>query len=354
MVHKFGIGVGLVCLNIVFNSGLLFTRLASYEDGSIHYSTPSVVMISEILQAFISLLLLGASNILTCFNTSTSALVREMESDTETASVLSPRSSTQIEKNSLVVQSVSFILPAFLFAVSNNLQYYVLLFLDPSSVQTLLNTRIIVTAIFINLLVKKKMSKMQYSVIISLACSIALTRLNQQETWSIPTLSVFWGLCLITIIVVTHSFASVYLEIKMKNNFSTSIHFQNVSLYGFGFIINFGFYIIKEIFVNRWNLFHDFNFYTVMSIFCMIMVGLTVSAILKYLDNIALIFSNSGSVIVVTILSALFLGGSLSINQLLTTLCILMSVFIYVLEDEKIKLADRYLSVQITKDSTKE
>lgn len=276
----------------------------------------------------------------------------QLDSDIE---LLSPRNQTNSQRftffKKYLEEGFSYLLPAFLFSVSYNLQYYVLIFLDGSTFQSLFNTRIIITAVLLNIMLKKRITNIQYAVIISLSCSIALARWNEDSSFNI-SLQIFWGFLIVIVAVLSHSFATVYLEIKIKTNFNTSIHYQNLCISGFGVLFNLIFYIFREIFFKgtkyRWQLFHDFNTFTILSLFCMMIVGISVNGILKYLDNISLIFSNSMSVIVVTIFSFFFLGGSLSVNFFLSTLCILMSVFIYAIEEKKQKIEDRYLSVQIT------
>lgn len=350
-MKKQTLGWILVVVNTLFTSAFVLTRVLSKSSGKIKYSIPAVILIAEILKTFFSIFLYIFTTIFSKFsdfNLMKFDKEMQIESDIE---LYIPRSQniTSFYKK-YFEEGFSYFLPALSFAISNNLQYYALLFLDGSTFQSLFNTRIIITAVLLNIMLKKRITNIQYAVIISLSCSIALARWNEDSTFDI-SLQLFWGFIIVMGAVSSNSFASVYLEIKIKNNFNTSIHYQNLCISIFGVVVNLIFYIIREIITrswSKWHLFHDFNVYTILSLLCMMIVGITVNGIIKYLDNISLIFSNSMSVIVVTIFSFLFMDGTLSINFFLSTLCILMSVFIYANEEKKQRIEDKYLAVQIT------
>jgi drug/metabolite transporter (DMT)-like permease len=260
---------------------------------------------------------------------------------------------TNVEKfKNLFFECFSFFLPAFLLAVAQNLSIWVLLYLDMTTFQTLMNTRIIVTATLYRIFFKKKFSRIQYVSFVLLLSSILISRLNYENNSGF-SFNFLLGFFVMFWIVSCDSLSNVILEMMMKNKFERSLFFQNFSLYFHGIWINLVFYFLREFFMGTlefsFKIFHNYNTFTVLTSISMMMLGFTKNGVLKYLDTIALIFSNTSTVVILTLITGIASKNFMSVHFLLSITCVCCSVLIYVTEDEKMKLEETYFNVLMTK-----
>lgn len=99
----------------------------------------------------------------------------------------------------------------------------------------------------------------------------------------------------------------------MKKNMDDSIHFQIFQLYLYGFFVNISLLIIYE----RKNLlskkfFDGYNIYTFMIVFSSAFMGLSVSGLMKFRDNMVKRFVSSTAILVTTILSFIVFQNKLT------------------------------------------
>ena len=249
-------------------------------------------------------------------------------------------------------ESLTFFLPALLISISQNLSIFVLLYLDMSTFQSLLNTRIIMSALFYRIFFKKSFSKIQYFSLVILVSSILISRWNYEHQLGFSK-KIFFGFLIMSFIIICDSLSYVSLEMIIKKRFETSLYFQNFSLSFHSIFINLFLYIIREIFFEQnglnFKIFHDYNIYTFFTIISILFLGITSNGVLKYLNTISLIFSNTSTVILLTLIGAIQQKNHISIQFLLSITCIASSILIYTKEEDKLKLEDEYFHVQITK-----
>ena len=127
--------------------------------------------------------------------------------------------------------------------------------------------------------------------------------------------SVLWGWVLLLVYVNISAFAGVYSEYMLKRNFRSSIHVQNIHLYCFGIIANI---VMLATDSHNFRLvcdngfFHGWNFWTAASAMCLGSIGLVISGIMKYADNIVKCFAAALAILAGTLISVPLFGFELS------------------------------------------
>ena len=194
-------------------------------------------------------------------------------------------------------KTIAYSVPALIYAFDNNLQFYILEFMDVSSKQLLSNLSILVTALLFRMIMHKPLSSFQWFALVLLVCGLSLSELdsftsNQLDTdlfaRGMKRLGIGLGLLLVQTFM--SSFANVYTESVFKRWGEDSLHLQNLQLYGYGAIINS---LVLLNFQRRRaqgstimsSIFQGFNWLVGVIIIVNASRGLMTSVILKELDN---------------------------------------------------------------------
>jgi drug/metabolite transporter (DMT)-like permease len=281
--------------------------LSQTHDGFILYSISGAVLISEILKFFVSL---------SCW------FIYKFKN----------QESLNIFKELSFQESVHFIIPSILFAISNNLIYQCLQFLPPQVYQILLNLRIIVTILTFKFIFSKNISMIQTFSIIILMCSVGLSRIQLQVGWFDLTSQKFiFGLVLMAMMIISTSFSNVYFEYLSKKNFSTSIFIQNLYLFSGGIIVNF--FLSFMVHPSLITIFENFNFFTILSIVVSSILGIVSLCVFKFVNNIFHVFVSTLSVIGVAMVDFILFGVRITPHFFISIILIFSSLYIYSLEE---------------------
>uniref|UniRef100_A0A2P2MQH6 CMP-sialic acid transporter 2 isoform X1 n=1 Tax=Rhizophora mucronata TaxID=61149 RepID=A0A2P2MQH6_RHIMU len=131
--------------------------------------------------------------------------------------------------------------PAFLYAINNYLKFIMQLYFNPATVKMLSNLKVLVIAVLLKLIMRRRFSVIQWEALALLLIGISVNQLRSlPEGTTAMGLPVATGAYIYTLIFVTvPSLASVYNEYALKSQYDTSIYLQNLFLYGYGAIFNF-------------------------------------------------------------------------------------------------------------------
>lgn len=250
-------------------------------------------------------------------------------------------------------------LPALLYAVSNNLNFFVIADLGAFSYQMLNQLKIVCTAIAFKIIMKKHLTKLQWRMMILLTIGCMVSQLGAEEggvgdhvryaedthvfagatnrrlpsalvdnsngyaneekrTMRMLLVSTSFreygrltqGYILESFGIVTSSIAGVCVEMFLKTN-QNPFYFQNVLLYGWGTIITFASLVWDtNIFENgvHHELFRGHTFVSLALVANSAFGGIATSAVMKYLDVIAKTFATTISLFVVAFVSIAYLG----------------------------------------------
>lgn len=232
-----------------------------------------------------------------------------------------------------------FGVPAFLYAVNNNIFLYVLTLIHPSVFQLLLNLRVVWTGIIFKFLLGRNLSKRQWIAMFLLVvgCTIAQYATTTTPSAHTPTKAdavddakdkntvveadlvqvgrFFLGLVLTLVYTFISTGASVVNEVMIKS--AGSLHTANIQLYSFGVFFNLiGMtYQARQVeggYFRGWS-----NILTWCVFFSMSFAGLLVSRVMQKYDNIIKIFCVSVSNFVVYFFSVLFDSYPISLSFVL-------------------------------------
>ncbi|KAL0739468.1 hypothetical protein Bca4012_015678 [Brassica carinata] len=178
-----------------------------------------------------------------------------------------------------------FPIPAALYLFKNLLQYYIFAYVDAPGYQILKNLNIISTGVLYRIILKKKLSEIQWAGFILLCCGCTTAQLNSNSDRVLQTSLPGWIMAII--MALLSGFAGVYTEAIIKKRPSRNINVQNFWLYVFGMAFNAVAIVIQDFdAVANKGFFHGYSFITVLMILNHALSGIAVSMVMKYADNI--------------------------------------------------------------------
>ncbi|XP_068197774.1 UDP-galactose translocator isoform X2 [Antennarius striatus] len=209
-------------------------------------------------------------------------------------------------------------IPSLIYTLQNNLQYVAISNLPAATFQVTYQLKILTTALFSVLMLRKSLSRVQWVSLLLLFTGVAIVQVQQEgkkETSVVDssTQSYIVGLVAVVISCMSSGFAGVYFEKILKGS-SASVWVRNVQLGIFGMSLGMlGLWWNDGAAVAERGFLHG---YTSM-VWCVILNqafgGLLVAVVVKYADNILKGFATSFSIIVSTVLSIHLFGFHLDL-----------------------------------------
>jgi len=233
-------------------------------------------------------------------------------------------------------ESRHFLVPALLYLINDNLLFTILSTVDPATFEVLGNMRILTMPLFYRLVFHRRrhqLSQIQSAAMILLCVGTATSQLVTcgEEIISAITIS---GFLLVLLYCLISGFAGVYLEYLMKRRTKqlNSFQFQNVQLYAYGVILNaipLYTYYLKDVQSVGVMVLAGKNPLVAITVLNHALIGLSMAAIVKYLDNIARVYAHSVSMLITILFSSLWLGHIPSIQFIFGSVIVLVSLHLY-------------------------
>ncbi|KAK4566812.1 hypothetical protein RGQ29_002889 [Quercus rubra] len=273
----------------------------SKVDGSFKFSPISVNFLTEITKVFfaITMLLLQARN----------QKVGEKP-------LLSISTFVQAARNNVLLA-----VPAFLYAINNYLKFTMQLYFNPATVKMLSNLKVLVIAVLLKFIMRRRFSIIQWEALALLLIGISVNQLRSlPEGTTALGLPVATGAYMYTLVFVTvPSLASVYNEYALKSQYDTSIYLQNLFLYGYGAIFNLLGILVTAIVKGpaSFDILEGHSKATMLLIANNAAQGILSSFFFKYADTILKKYSSTVATIFTGIASAVMFGHTLTVNFLL-------------------------------------
>ncbi|KAF3789968.1 CMP-sialic acid transporter 3 [Nymphaea thermarum] len=296
-----GLNVLLVvgdCILVGLQPVLVFM---SKVDGRFKFSPISVNFLTEVTKVLFAIIML---------------LIQARHQKVGETPLLSISTFVQAARNNVLLA-----VPALLYAINNYLKFIMQLYFNPATVKMLSNLKVLVIAVLLKIIMKRRFSVIQWEALALLLIGISVNQLRSlPEGTTALGLPVATGAYLCTSIFVTvPSLASVYNEYAMKSQFDTSIYLQNLFLYGYGAIFNFlgilGTAILKG--PDSFNILQGHSRATMFLICNNAAQGILSSFFFKYADTILKKYSSTVATIFTGIASAALFGHTLTINFIL-------------------------------------
>ncbi|XP_028438951.1 UDP-galactose translocator isoform X2 [Perca flavescens] len=203
--------------------------------------------------------------------------------------------------------------PSLIYTLQNNLQYIAISNLPAATFQVTYQLKILTTALFSVLMLRKSLSRVQWVSLVLLFAGVAIVQVEQEgkkeaSVSGSSNQNYTVGLVAVVISCLSSGFAGVYFEKILKGS-SASVWVRNVQLGVFGTALgmlglwwNDGAAIAER----------GFLFGYTGAVWCVIFNqafgGLLVAVVVKYADNILKGFATSFSIIVSTVTSVYLFG----------------------------------------------
>eukprot|EP00939_MAST-03C_sp_MAST-3C-sp1_P000757 g757.t1 len=236
------------------------------------------------------------------------------------------------------------------YAVWNTLRYVILEYIDPATLFLVHNLKIVFTAIFMRVIMRKVLSISQWIAIFGLTAGVCLSQVGhvgdqgggggggeeESDTTTAPLSYIAVGIGLAFFRAVGTAATNVFCESVYKKH-THAFWYLNATLYTFGMLFNFLFLCIAALDVfgdlpeatsarEAWKkgFFHDYSFAVALIILLGGLSGFFVSVIFKYIDNIALLAADVIAMVILVGVSVRFFD--LQVDGFLVTGCVLVLV----------------------------
>eukprot|EP01056_Protomagalhaensia_sp_Gyna25_P002200 Protomagalhaensia_sp_Gyna_25__2199@NODE_2198_length_1227_cov_211_161616_g1819_i0_p1_GENE_NODE_2198_length_1227_cov_211_161616_g1819_i0NODE_2198_length_1227_cov_211_161616_g1819_i0_p1_ORF_typecomplete_len382_score49_87Nuc_sug_transp/PF04142_15/8_4e101CRTlike/PF08627_10/7_9e19CRTlike/PF08627_10/11TPT/PF03151_16/1_8e12SLC35F/PF06027_12/6_1e12UAA/PF08449_11/5_3e02UAA/PF08449_11/1_1e09PUNUT/PF16913_5/1_8e07PUNUT/PF16913_5/1_5e02EamA/PF00892_20/1_2e03EamA/PF00892_20/1e05EamA/PF00892_20/4_67TMRDISM_7TM len=207
------------------------------------------------------------------------------------------------------VETLKVGVPAFLYAVQNNLLFIALSHMSPATYQVTYQLKILTTAILSVLILRKFLNLDKWASLLMLTLGVALIQIPATDSappsphLGNPVVGTIAVLCA----CMTSGFAGVYFEKILKGS-RTSIWIRNIQLALLGGLISLigaaftdGAAILED------GFFQGYNSATWIAIGMQSAGGLIVAAVLKFADNILKCFGNALAIVLSCLISYWYL-----------------------------------------------
>lgn len=257
----------------------ILSQLSKEADGSYAYSLPTVVMCAEVNKLLISF----------------GFLLKEQRSIRGVATVLF---------DGPLWKWLMFAVPSVLYSCNNNLDMLNNLYMDPATEQVLVQSKIITTGIVWWLVFRQPLGLRKWVALCVLFMGTVLagnpTSGSEANTESKAMFIEPFGVVLVTAYVFISAVAGVYNEWLFKGpGKNESLHASNIRLYTIGILFNISMFasMSAETSVpNGWSgPFRGYNVYTWALVLTYTFMGLIVSQVMRWFDNIVKLFMSGSS-----------------------------------------------------------
>lgn len=219
-------------------------------------------------------------------------------------------------------------IPAALYLVKNLLQYYIFAYVNAPGYQILKNLNIISTGVLYRIILKRKLSEIQWAGFVLLCAGCTTAQLNPTSDHVLETPLQGWMMAIV--MALLSGFAGVYTEAIIKKRPSRNINVQNFWLYVFGMIFN-ALAIVTQDFdavVNK-GFFYGYSLITILMILNHALSGIAVSMVMKYADNIVKVYSTSVAMLLTAVVSVFLFDFHLSLAFFLGSTVVSVSVYLH-------------------------
>jgi UDP-sugar transporter A1/2/3 len=223
--------------------------------------------------------------------------------------------------------------PSVIYMLQNNLLYVAVSNLEAATYQVTYQLKILTTAVFSVLMLKKVLSKMQWCSLVLLLVGVACVQLQPHDAKASQAVATqqnpFVGLVAVITSCLMSGFAGVYFENILKGT-AQSIWLRNVQL---GFIGMVSGYVTIHIndgdVLAEKGFFNGYDWVVWVVIFLQSFGGLMVAVVVKYADNILKGFATSAAIILSCFASMYFFDFSLSWQFSVGATLVMLSVYLY-------------------------
>ncbi|XP_058873045.1 UDP-galactose translocator isoform X1 [Acipenser ruthenus] len=224
--------------------------------------------------------------------------------------------------------------PSLIYTLQNNLQYVAISNLPAATFQVTYQLKILTTAIFSVLMLRKSLSRLQWVSLLFLFAGVAIVQVEQEggrKEASVENDSQNYakGLAAVIVSCLSSGFAGVYFEKILKGS-TASVWMRNVQLGIFGSGLGLlGMWWNDGAAIGEKGFFFGYTPLVWGVIFNQAFGGLLVAVVVKYADNILKGFATSFSIVVSTVTSVYLFGFHVDLLFALGAGLVIGAVYMY-------------------------
>uniref|UniRef100_H2ZM52 UDP-N-acetylglucosamine transporter n=1 Tax=Ciona savignyi TaxID=51511 RepID=H2ZM52_CIOSA len=231
------------------------------------------------------------------------------------------------------LETIKISVPSGIYAFQNNLLFVALNYLDAPTYQVTYQLKILMTALFSTVVLRKRLSSTQWISLVLLMVGVALvqypsegTSVESAQSWS----NRMFGVGSLLIACASSGFAGVYFEMLLKNS-NISLWIRNIQMAIFGILFSG----LTVAFTN-WDIISKDGFFQGYSTPVLVVLllqaygGILVACVVQYTDNIIKGFATSLSIIVSTVVSYLIFNDMQPTRAFtIGTILVIGATFVY-------------------------
>ncbi|XP_067679263.1 UDP-N-acetylglucosamine transporter-like isoform X2 [Haliotis asinina] len=239
-----------------------------------------------------------------------------------------------------VLETLRLAVPAGLYTLQNNLQFVAVSNLDAATFQVTYQLKILTTAMFSVLFLRRQLANQKWASLVLLTAGVALVQLPVTHscngdgcvntTDTMGSASWMTGLSAVIVMCLSSGFAGVYFEKVLKSS-KQSLWIRNVQLAVSGIIFGVlcASYSDTEAILQD-GFFQGYNVLTWLIVIQQAALGLVVSVVIKYADNILKGFASALSIVLSCLVSYLiFRDLTINFVFLLGAATVTAATFLY-------------------------
>ena len=231
-------------------------------------------------------------------------------------------------------------IPAALYTLQNNLGYIAISNLDAATFQVTYQLKIITTAIFTVMLLRRRLTPFKWLSLFLLTAGVALVQLPPADTIKIVSemhkdMNRQVGILAVISACTLSGLAGVYFEKVLKGS-KNSLWTLNLQLSFFSLFpaLLLGVLVKDGQAIARDGYFYGYNYVVWMAICCHALGGLLVAMCVAYADNIMKNFATSISILISALASVYFFEFVVTLNFVVGAVIVLGATFMYGMADE--------------------
>jgi UDP-sugar transporter A1/2/3 len=225
--------------------------------------------------------------------------------------------------------------------IQNNLQFVAVSNLQAATFQVSYQMKILTTAGFSVLLLRKKLTSTQWVALLFLAIGVAVVQIQAGAVRIVEdgvvledthTMNAMKGFLAVATACLTSGLAGVYFEMVLKNS-QTDLWVRNVQLSLFSLLPALApvFYLYASDPQEGWvaTLFHNFGGWAWATVFVQVFGGLLTALVIKYSDNILKGFATSLSIVISFLASVALFDFHITFTFVIGSAIVLVATWLY-------------------------
>lgn len=230
------------------------------------------------------------------------------------------------------VDTLKVCVPSFIYLIQNNCLYVAAEHLDTATYQITYQLKILTTAIFAVIILKRSLIKTQWLSLLILIIGVAMVQLSDAKESNVATSAhqnKFFGFCVALFACVLSGLAGIYFEKILKGS-DVSVWMRNIQLSLLA--IPLGVLVCGTKHgqgIAEHGFFHGYDLFVAYLVALNATGGLLVAVVVKYADNILKGFACSLAIIITCIVSVFAFGFQLSLQFCAGAALVIASVFLY-------------------------